>query len=127
MRKIILFLLILSSSAFSQVTYIGLRMPSVFTVSGSPVTSTGNFTITFANDQAAARVLATPASSIGALGLRLIKNAHIDASAQISATKLQSTVMVEGENDDEIKRLANSIAAEIQKEIGEGDACVSNA
>ncbi len=43
-----------------------------------------------------------------------------------SGTENIARVMVEGENDDEIEKLANSIAGEIQKEIGEGDARVSN-
>ncbi|MBT3181319.1 MAG: phosphoglucosamine mutase [Deltaproteobacteria bacterium] len=43
-----------------------------------------------------------------------------------SGTENIARVMVEGENDDVIERLADSIVGEIEKEIGEGATSVSN-
>jgi len=96
------------------VTSVGLSMPSIFSISGSPITTSGTFSVDF-SDTTAGRVLATPAGADGALGLRLISNAHIDASAAISASKLQSTVMVEGENIS----LLNNDAGYLTSETGD--------
>lgn len=65
-----------SSGAVSSV---GLTMPSVFTVSGSPVTSAGSLGATFALGQAANQALLTPNGSSGALGLRALVGADIPA------------------------------------------------
>lgn len=54
------------------VTSIGLTMPSVFTVAGSPVTTAGTFGVTYATGQTANQFLATPDGTTGAIGLRAI-------------------------------------------------------
>lgn len=58
-----------SSGAVSSVA---LAMPSVFTVSGSPVTSAGTLTAAFATGQTANRVLASPDGTTGAVSLRAL-------------------------------------------------------
>lgn len=54
------------------VTSVGLSLPSIFTVSGSPVTTSGTLAASFASGQTANRILATPDGSTGAIGLRQI-------------------------------------------------------
>ena len=54
-----------SSAATGTVTSVGLSLPSIFSVSGSPVTSSGTLTGTF-NTQAAALVFAGPATGSAA-------------------------------------------------------------
>jgi hypothetical protein len=61
------------------VNSVGLSLPSVFSVSGSPVTSSGTLTGTFATGQTANSFLATPNGSTGALGLRTIVGADVPA------------------------------------------------
>jgi hypothetical protein len=65
-----------SSGAVSSVA---LTMPSVFTVTGSPVTSAGTLTAAFATGQTQNQVLATPNGSSGAVGLRSLVAADIPA------------------------------------------------
>lgn len=57
-------------STGGTVTSVGLTLPSVFTVSGSPVTGTGTLAASFATGQTANQVLASPNGSTGAVGLR---------------------------------------------------------
>jgi len=59
------------------VTSVGLSLPAVFTVSGSPVTTSGTLTGAFATGQTANEFLATPNGSTGALGLRTIVAADV--------------------------------------------------
>lgn len=54
------------------VNSVGLSAPSVFSVSGSPVTSTGTLALTFASGQTANSFLATPDGAPGAVSLRTI-------------------------------------------------------
>lgn len=61
------------------VTSVALSAPSVFSVSGSPVTTTGTLDFAFASGQTANRVLATPNGSTGALSLRAIVGADLPA------------------------------------------------
>jgi hypothetical protein len=61
------------------VTSVGLTAPSVFSVSGSPVTSSGTLAITFATGQTANQFLASPNGSTGAVTLRSIVLADIPA------------------------------------------------
>lgn len=65
-----------SSGAVSSVA---LAMPSVFTVSGSPVTSAGTLTASFASGQTQNQVLASPNGSSGAVSLRSLVAADIPA------------------------------------------------
>lgn len=64
-------------NAAGTVTSIGLSLPSVFTVSGSPVTSSGTLSATFATGQTANQFLATPNGLTGAVGLRSIVLADV--------------------------------------------------
>lgn len=54
------------------VNSVGLSAPSVFSVTGSPVTSTGTLALAFATGQTANRFLASPDGSTGAVSLRAI-------------------------------------------------------
>lgn len=58
---------------------VGLSAPSVFTVSGSPVTTTGTLALTFATGQTANEVLASPDGTTGAVGLRALVGNDIPA------------------------------------------------
>lgn len=60
----------------NPVTSVGLSLPSIFTVSGSPVTTTGALTATFAS-QTANTFLAAPNGSAGAPTMRSIAAADI--------------------------------------------------
>lgn len=61
------------------VSSVGLALPSVFTVTGSPITASGTLTGTFATGQTANRVLATPDGTTGALSLRAIVSGDLPA------------------------------------------------
>lgn len=54
------------------ISSIGLLVPPVFTTSGSPLTSSGNITLSFAGAQPANQFLATPDAITGAVSLRSI-------------------------------------------------------
>lgn len=54
------------------VNSVALAAPSVFGVTGSPVTNTGTLTLAFASGQTANSFLASPDGTTGAVGLRLI-------------------------------------------------------
>lgn len=60
------------------VTSVGLSMPTMFTVSNSPVTGIGTINVTFAN-QSANMVFAAPTSSAGTPGFRYLVAADIPA------------------------------------------------
>jgi hypothetical protein len=61
------------------VNSVGLTAPSVFSVSGSPVTSAGVLALTFATGQTQNQVLATPDGSSGAVALRSLVAADLPA------------------------------------------------
>ena len=62
-----------SAASGSGVTSVGLALPSIFTVSGSPISGGGSGTLTGAFNSAAANLfLATPSGSSGVPGLRAI-------------------------------------------------------
>src|SRR6267142_564215 len=61
------------------VASVGLTLPSVFSVAGSPVTGTGTLAGTFAGGQTQNQVLASPNGSSGAVGLRAIVTADLPA------------------------------------------------
>jgi len=67
------------------VTSVGLSMPADFTVTNSPVTSTGVLTATWAS-QAANLVLASPNGSSGTPSFRAIVNDDLPASGVVAAT-----------------------------------------
>jgi hypothetical protein len=54
------------------VTSVGMTVPSGFTVTGSPVTSSGTLAVSFTTGQTANRFLATPDGTTGALSLRAV-------------------------------------------------------
>lgn len=59
------------------VNSVGLSAPSVFAVSGTPVTSSGVLALTFATGQTANQVLASPNGTTGAVALRSLVAADI--------------------------------------------------
>lgn len=59
------------------VNSVALSAPSVFGVSGSPVTTTGTLALSFATGQTANSFLATPDGTTGALSLRTILNGDL--------------------------------------------------
>ena len=61
------------------VTSVAFTAPSIFAVSGSPVTSAGTLALTFAGSQTPNEFLATPNGAAGAVGLRGIVGADIPA------------------------------------------------
>lgn len=69
----------IASTVSGTVSSVGLTAPSVFSVSGSPVTSSGTLALTFATGQTANQVLATPNGSTGAVGLRALVSNDIPA------------------------------------------------
>ncbi|MTK52682.1 hypothetical protein [Paludibacter sp.] len=77
------------------VTSVGLAMPSIFAVANSPVTSSGNLTVTL-NNQTANTVLAAPSGSDGAPTFRTLSGADIsDFASKIDvSTKGQANGVV---------------------------------
>jgi hypothetical protein len=65
------------SAGTGTVTSVGLTAPSVFSVAGSPVTTSGTLAVTFATGQTQNQVLASPNGSSGAVGLRALVGADI--------------------------------------------------
>lgn len=63
------------------VNSVSLTAPSVFSVAGSPVTSTGTLAVTFATGQTQNQVLASPNGSSGAVGLRALVAADLPSLA----------------------------------------------
>jgi hypothetical protein len=57
---------------YASAISVGLSAPSVFSVTGSPVSGSGTLALGFATGQAANQVLATPDGVTGALGLRAL-------------------------------------------------------
>ena len=74
------------SAGTGTVTSVGLTAPSVFSVSGSPVTSSGTLAVTFATGQTANQVLASPNGSTGAVALRALVGTDIPAINLASST-----------------------------------------
>lgn len=75
------------------VTSIGVTMPSVFTVAGSPVTTAGTIGVTFATGQTQNLVLASPNGASGAVALRALVAADLP---NIPVTKLNSGTAASG-------------------------------
>ena len=59
------------------ISSVGLSMPSLFSVTPTPITSSGTFSVTFTGGQTANQFLATPNGSSGSAGLRTIVAADI--------------------------------------------------
>jgi hypothetical protein len=65
------------SAGTGTVTSVAQTMPSVFSVSGSPVTTSGTLAVTFATGQTQNQVLASPNGASGAVALRALVGADI--------------------------------------------------
>lgn len=81
------------------VTSVALSVPSIFSVSGSPVTTSGTLGLSFTSGQTANQILATPDGITGALGLRsLVANdiPSLDAGKITSGTISMSRMAVSG-------------------------------
>jgi hypothetical protein len=74
------------SAGTGTVTSVAQTMPSVFSVAGSPVTTSGTLAVTFATGQTQNQVLASPNGSSGAVGLRALVGADIPAANLASST-----------------------------------------
>jgi hypothetical protein len=68
-----------AAAATGTVTSVGLSAPSVFAVTGSPVTGSGTLALTFAGAQTQNQVLASPNGSSGAVSLRALVGADLPA------------------------------------------------
>lgn len=66
-------------NGMGTVTSVGMNVPSVFSVTPTPITSSGTFALSFNGGQTANRVLATPNGSSGALSLRALVAADLPA------------------------------------------------
>jgi hypothetical protein len=78
-------------SGVGTVSSVALTAPSVFSVAGSPVTTTGTLALTFATGQTANQILASPNGSTGAVGLRALVAADIPS---LPFTQITGTVPV---------------------------------
>jgi hypothetical protein len=67
------------SAGTGTVTSVAQTMPSVFSVTGSPVTTSGTLAVTFATGQTQNQVLASPNGSSAQVGLRALVGADIPA------------------------------------------------
>jgi hypothetical protein len=65
------------SAGTGTVTSVAATVPSVFSISGSPITTTGTLAIDWATGQTQNRVLASPNGSSGAVALRALVGADI--------------------------------------------------
>lgn len=77
------------------VNSVSLTAPSVFGVTGSPVTSTGTLALAFATGQTANNFLATPDGSTGAVGLRAIVAGDLPATAVTAGTYTNTNLTVD--------------------------------
>lgn len=65
------------SAGTGTVTSVGMTAPSVFSVSGSPVTASGTLALTFAGSQTANQALMSPNGTTGAVSLRSLVGADL--------------------------------------------------
>lgn len=78
------------------VNSVALSAPSVFSVSGSPVTTSGTLGLTFATGQTANQVLASPNGTTGAVTLRALVSADIPALDLSTKTTTTLTGLLKG-------------------------------
>lgn len=76
-----------SSPGTGTVTSVALSLPAELTVSGSPVTTSGTLSATWAN-QTAAKVLASPASSTGAPSFRALESTDLPSHSHPEAQRI---------------------------------------
>lgn len=68
------------SAGTGTVTSVGLSAPSVFSVTGSPVTGSGTLALSFAGSQTANQFLGSPNGTTGAVSLRSLVSADVPAA-----------------------------------------------
>jgi hypothetical protein len=79
-----------------SVNSVSLTAPTVFSVTGSPVTSTGTLALTFAGGQTANQFLASPNGAAGAVALRAIVAADIPSLDLVTKTTTTLTGLLKG-------------------------------
>ena len=83
-------------NGMGTVTSVGLNVPSVFSVTPTPITSSGTFSVSFNGGQIQNRVLASPNGSSGAVSLRALVAADLPASGATAGTySYPSSVVVD--------------------------------
>src|SRR5882757_8881902 len=94
----------LAATGTGTVSSVSLTAPSVFTVSGSPVTTTGTLAVTFATGQTQNLVLASPNGSSGAVSLRALVTADIPVldAAKITTGTLGTARLGSGTADNTV-------------------------
>ena len=104
--------------SLSYVTSVGLSLPGIFSVSGSPVTSSGTLTATLAS-QSANRVWASPNGSAGAPTFRALVAADIPALPYVSSVALSAPaeISVSGSPVTSSGTLALSWANQTQNKV----------
>lgn len=80
-----------SAGSSGTVTSVALTMPSVFTVTGSPITGAGTFGVTYATGQTANQVLATPDQTTGAVALRALVSGDVPPTLNGTAITVVAT------------------------------------
>ena len=88
------------SGSGTGLTSVGLAAPSVFSVSGSPLTSNGTITLGFASGKTANSFLATPDGTTGALSLRTIVIGDLPSLPASQITSGQLALAQGGTNVD---------------------------
>jgi len=78
------------------VNSVALSAPSIFSVSGSPVTTTGTLGLTFAGGQTANQFLATPDGVAGAVALRSMVAADVPSLDLVTKTTTTLTGLLKG-------------------------------
>lgn len=86
-----------TGSSSGSVTSVGLSLPSIFSVSGSPVTTSGTLTAMLAS-QTANTVLAAPNGSAGAPSFRALAAADIPSLSALGAAAANASTTVNGVN-----------------------------
>jgi hypothetical protein len=77
------------------VTSVAITVPSWLTASGSPVTTSGAFTLTPTGGQTADEFLATPCGSTGAVGLRVICSTDLPSSGVSAGSYTSANITVD--------------------------------
>jgi hypothetical protein len=115
----------------ASVSSVGLTVPSWLTVAGSPVTTSGTLAVTATTGQTANQVLATPDSTTGAVGLRVLVSGDLPTvpvtkgGTGLTTATLGDFVYGSGSNTRAI--LAGSISATKQFLTQTGNGSVSAA
>lgn len=108
----------LADPATGTVTSVALSLPSIFTVSGSPVTNSGTLSASL-NSQAQNLVLASPTGSGGTPAFRSLVWSDVSSLAGTSATSFAAG------NDSRLSDARNPIAASVTDSSVSGSAAIS--